>query len=552
MADEIDNAIIGDQAAAGGEGSYRDITFGDSQTGVTSQFTNKGNADNVGGMNVANFATQLVGDPKAFFSNDMQLSQRTPDINPIADGTNVDGTDPTKFGMQSDRLEMTAATGNVNTAADVRPANTATYQAETSFDRVTQDANTMKAAQGDVRPEAVIKDQQMDMQGLATGTNADGTTNFTGQALNAVATQNISNVIDTSTVAGKLLAQTLGEGNYTDAKATMKGQLDILSKEFTDPVTGEPKIPTWAAGAARNVARIAAFKGVTGTAATAAMAQAIMEASLPIAQQDAQFFQTLTVKNLDNKQQQVINTANILSKMELANLDARMQTAVENAKNFMTMDLQNLSNEQQTRVINTQARVQSILEDSKSENAARLFEATSINEQNKFYDNLRTSIQTFNATQKNSMEQFNSGQINDVGQFNAQLENSREQFYKNMQYNIDIANAKWRQTVTLTEADQAFQAAAADVKNIVGLSVEQLNQLWDRSDALLDYAFKSSDSEAERTMKIAVAKMQNQTERDKINAEASDPLGQIVGTIAGSAAGTFGKAAGTALWAAIP
>lgn len=552
MADEIDNAIIGDQAAAGTSETYRDITFGDNQTGLTSQFTNKGNADNVGGTNVSAFATQLVGNPSAFFSNDMQLSQRTPDINANATGTNIDGSDPAKFGMQSDRLQVNAATGNVNTAADVRAANTATYQAATSLDRVAQDANTMKAAQGSVRPDAVIKDQQMDVQGLATGTNKDGTTNFTGQALNAVATQNIANVIDTSTVAGKLLAQKLGEGNYTDAKATVKGQLDILSAEFVDSATGEPKIPTWAAGAARNVARIAAFKGVTGTAATAAMAQAIMEASLPIAQQDAQFFQTLTVKNLDNKQQQVINTANILSKMELANLDARMQTAVENSKNFMTMDLQNLSNEQQSRVINTQARVQSILEDTKAENSARLFEATSMNEMNKFYDNLRTSISTFNASQKNSMEQFNAGQVNDISQFNSTLENTRETFYKSMQYNIDLANAKWRQTVTLTEADQAFQAAAADVKNLVGLSVEQLNQLWDRSDALLDYAFKSSDSDAERTMKIAIAKMQGQLERDKINAESSDPFGQIIGTVAGAAAGTFGKAAGTALFAAIP
>lgn len=552
MADEIDNAIIGDQAAAGTSETYRDITFGDNQTGLTSQFTNKGNADNVGGTNVSTFATQLVGNPSAFFSNDMQLSQRTPDINANATGTNIDGSDPAKFGMQSDRLQVNAATGNVNTAADVRAANTATYQAATSLDRVAQDANTMKAAQGSVRPDAVIKDQQMDVQGLATGTNKDGTTNFTGQALNAVATQNIANVIDTSTVAGKLLAQKLGEGNYTDAKATVKGQLDILSAEFVDSATGEPKIPTWAAGAARNVARIAAFKGVTGTAATAAMAQAIMEASLPIAQQDAQFFQTLTVKNLDNKQQQVINTANILSKMELANLDARMQTAVENSKNFMTMDLQNLSNEQQSRVINTQARVQSILEDTKAENSARLFEATSMNEMNKFYDNLRTSISTFNASQKNSMEQFNAGQVNDISQFNSTLENTRETFYKSMQYNIDLANAKWRQTVTLTEADQAFQAAAADVKNLVGLSVEQLNQLWDRSDALLDYAFKSSDSDAERTMKIAIAKMQGQLERDKINAESSDPFGQIIGTVAGAAAGTFGKAAGTALFAAIP
>ena len=119
------------------------------------------------------------------------------------------------------------------------------------------------------------------------------------------ASQNISNVIDTSTIAGKLLADRLGEGNYTDAKSTVKGQMEILSAEFVD-ANGNPKIPTWAASSARAVSRLMAFKGVTGTAATAAMAQAIIEASLPIAQQDAKFFQTITLENLDNKQESIL------------------------------------------------------------------------------------------------------------------------------------------------------------------------------------------------------------------------------------------------------
>lgn len=538
------------QAASNGYTPGRDVTFGDTKTGLSSQFASAAKADNVGGINVANYAGQLVGDPSAFFSNDMQLSNRVPTIDPNAKGTSVDGSDP-RFAMDTGGLSINAKQATTERTAQVTPQQAATYQAETSFDRINQPASTMDAAQGSVRPEAVLTAEQLDIQGLATGTNADGTTNYTGKALNNYASQDISNVIDTSTVSGKLLAQTLGEGNYTDAKATLKGQLDILSKEFVDPVTGEPRIPTWAAGAARAVSRIAAFKGVTGTAATAAMAQAIMEASIPVAQQDAQFFQTLTVKNLDNRQQQAINTANILSKMELTNLDVRMQTAVENAKNFMQMDLTNLSNEQQARAINTQARVQSILEDSKQENAARLFTAQSTNEMNKFYDSLRTSIDQYNSSQKNSMEQFNVGQTNSINQFNSQLENNRQQFYQSMQYNIDVANAKWRQTVTTANAEMAFQAAATDVKNLVGVSVEQLNQLWDRSDALLDYAFKNSQNQAEIEARVGIAKMQAQIERDKIKAAKGGgvlgAIGKVVGAVAGSVLGPVGTALGTSL-----
>ena len=505
-------------------------------------------SNNVGGMNVANYANQLVGDPSAFFTNDMQMANRVPDIDPNATGTAVDGSQ-SKFAVDPGALAINAAGGNVSTVAQIDPQATSTFSSATSADRISQPANTMDAAQGTVRPEAIVEADQLDTVGMATGVNADGTRNTTGEALNKSASLNISNVIDTSTVSGKMLAESLGEGNYTDAKATLKGQLDILSKDFVDPVTGETKIPTWAAGAARAVSRIAAFKGITGTSGTAAMAQAIMEASIPVAQQDAQFFQTVSLKNLDNKQQQTINTANILSKMELTNLDVRMQTAVENSKNFMQMDMANLSNDQQARAVNTQARVQSILEDTKQENTARMFNAQSTNEMNKFYDTLRSSIDQYSSSQKNSMEQFNAGQTNSVSEFNSTIENSRQKFYQEMQYNIDVSNAKWRQSVTTANAEMSFQAAATDVKNLVGVSVEQLNQIWDRSDALLDYTFKNGQNEADRTAQIGIAKMNAQIERDKIKAQKSGGFGKILGSVIGAVAGSALPGIGTAIGA---
>jgi hypothetical protein len=509
--------------------------------GATSDFnaaTVMGEIAGIQGRDMNEVGSTLVGNPAALLNDDMQLSNRVPTIDPNTPGTSLNAADP-RYAMDAGGLAQSTAIGQTSTAANINPTDAVTYDAATSYDAIVRPENQMQAAQGTVRDEAIIDPVQADMAGMATGVNADGSTNFAGQALNQYASQNISNVIDTSTVSGKLLAEALGEFNYLDSKATLKGQMDVLSQDFVDPVTGETKIPTWAAGTARAVSRIAAFKGMTGTAATAAMAQAIMEASLPIAQQDSQFFQTLTLKNLDNKQQQIINTANVLSKMEMVNLDYRMQAAVENSKNFMQMDLANLNNQQQAQVINTQARIQSILEDSKAVNTARLFAAESQNEQNRFYDNLNASISTFNASQNNAMSQFNAGQINSMSQFNAQLENQREQFYKEMQYNIDVANSKWRQAVTLQNAEMEFQAAATDVKNLVGISVEQLNQLWDRSDALLDYAWRSSETQAERNNQIAITKMQadaNMAMNDK-NAAATKSAGNsaAMGAIAGGA-----------------
>jgi hypothetical protein len=332
------------------------------------------------------------------------------------------------------------------------------------------------------------------------------------------------------------MARQLGEGNYVDYKSTVQGQLDILSKAFVD-ANGNPKIPSFAAGAARNVSRIAAFKGVTGTAATAAMTQALMESMLPVAQADATFFQTVQLKNLDNKQQQTINTANILSKFELTNQDARMTAAITNAKTFMQYDLTNLANEQQVEVLNTQNRVQSILESAKEENVARRFASQSQNDMDMFYDNLHTQVSQFNAAQKNAMTQFNVGQVNDTSQFNATLENNREQFYKEMQFQIDAANAKWRQTVTLTNSQMEFEAAALDVKNIVGLTTEALNQLWDRADAQLDYIWKSSESELDRETSIELAILQIEAAKYAAGKSAqtsqTNSLFNALGTFAG-------------------
>jgi hypothetical protein len=511
----------------------------------------------VGNTDVTNVSEDIIGDPGAFLERkDMKLSDEVPTIDADTEGTNVDAKDP-RFDTDTNALSKDADTvGYTNTAVDQVKKDAETFEAETTFDRVTRDENDVDAATGEVRDEAIIdaEDMTVDMTGAGTGRNEDGTVNQLGVAVNDFASQDISNVIDTSTVAGKILAQTLGEGNYTDSKQTVMGQLELISEQFTGP-DGQPKIPTWAAGIARNVNRTFAFTNA-GTAGQAAVAQAMIEATLPIAQQDAQIFNGIAMKNLDNKQQATINKAMVLSKLELANLDARMNAALNNSKNFMQMDLANMSNIQQARVINSQARVQSLLEDAKMTNAARMFSAEQSNDMNKFYDQLDTNIQIFNSEQLNGMKRFNTGEVNDRSEFNSSLENAREQFYQNMQYNIDLSNAKWRQSVTLQNNQNQFDAAATDVKNMVGLTSEQLNQMWDRSDAQLDWTWKSSENQADRDLKMFQMKMEMQMAAAQAQAKKKSGLfgavGSVLGSVAGGMFGTGGvMAAGGGGWSTL-
>tara|TARA_A100000164_G_scaffold348782_1_gene351239 strand:+ start:44 stop:1912 length:1869 start_codon:yes stop_codon:yes gene_type:complete len=489
------------KASDGGEDDTRDETINESAEAFQS----------LADANTSTELAQGIIDGTEQFGENTSLTNQTADISidPDAEGTNLDGTDP-KYNVDTDEFNVNAETaGNASTITAPNAQDATTYDASTVSDDITDPNYTVDPTTGEIRDENLINDDEIviDTVGVATGINADGSINSTGVALANYATQNISHLIDTSTVSGKLLAEELGEGNYTDTKATVQGQLEILSKQFTDS-NGNPIIPPWCAGTARAVNRTIAFTGVTGTAALAATCQALMEATLPIASEDASFFRTLTTKNLDNRQEAIINKANVLARFEESNLNVRETAAVNNAKAFLQMDLTNLDFENEAEVINKQARVDALFEDQKAENAQRLFTAQEQNDFIKYYDTLNMQAQEFNATAVDTMKRFNTGELNDTAQFNATMESQRERFYQEMQYNIDVANAKWRQNVASQNTAMEFEAASTDAKNMFDLSQEALNQIWDDADSMLDYAFKGAENEADRANRLAIAQLQ--------------------------------------------
>lgn len=539
--------LVGNPAAAGGgsdqlTGNIAAGTFVGTGSSVAS------NADYVGGVNVANTSANILKDPQGFLGTEGTLSDNITTI----DGSNPDNVlSNNNYSMDVDGLQGSAVNASTAQASGVtKPNQVATYNAATTGSQVDTLNKTTDAATAVFGSQSKVDVEKLDMDGLATGTNADGSTNEVGKAFNAVNTQNLSTIIDTTTVSGKLLAQNLGEGNYTDAKTQITFWMDTLSKDFVDPVTGQAKIPTWAAGALKGVNRMIAFKGVTGTAAISAVAAATMESIIPIASEESKFFQTMTVKNLDAKNTQALNTANILSKMNIADLDSRMTESITNAKNFIAYDMTNLANEQQITVVEHQAKQQSIMEDAKQENVARQFGAGETNTMDKFYDELGSRIGMFNTEARNSMEKFNTGETNAMSKFNLTLENQREMFYTQFQKDVDESVVKWRQSVELTNNATLNNAAATDVKNIVGLTTEQLNQMWDRTDALLDYSFKESENQKNRRTQVQVAKMNYDAQIEK-SRDRSSPFakiaGAVVGGVVGSATGPIGAKIGSSI-----
>lgn len=494
-------------------------------------------AETSGVTKSANDVEEMLADPAKYLSDrGMNLSDivATIQLDSNAAGTTLDKESLTSgLNGPGDYDLSTISLDDLATYEAPDNLGATGYDAATVGDTILDEDYTATAIAGDYKDEYNVdaNDFAIDTTGVATGTNKDGTTNVTGEALNDYASQDLSTIIDTSTVAGKLLAQQLGEGNYVDSKATILGQMDILSKEFTDS-NGNPKIPAWAQGLYRDMSRNVAFNGITGTAATAAYANAMMEASLPMATDEAAFFQGLTEKNLDNRQQMLINKATVLARMDVENLQVFSKAASDNARNLLDFDTKALDRENEAMLLNIENRVQSLFEDTKAENLAREHYATESNEMRRFYDGLVARADEHRANATNESLRFNVGETNDATEFQLNNERLHEIFQAEFGFDIDKYVADWHQKVEETNTQMLYDAASEDVMNATDLTTELLNRTWEDVDQMLDFFFKGAATMEELEVRLLVAELQ---------AQSGSKSGGILSSLIGAAA-TLGGA----------
>jgi len=233
--------------------------------------------------------------------------------------------------------------------------------------------------------------------------------------------------------------------------------------------------------------------------------------------ENARMVQTMNLENLSNRQAMVLAEASALANLDMGNLNNRQQTSVQNAQNFLSMDLANLSNEQQTEIFKSQQIIQSMLTDQAANNAARQFNAQSENQANQFYDNLNSSINMFNAEQSNAQERFNAGQVNAMSQFNAEMKNQREQFNASNQLVIDQSNAQWRREIATQDTAAINRANEMNALATLNISNTAYNNMWQMYSDQMSYAFKASESEADRLNNIALQQLANDASFDLQN-----------------------------------
>ena len=288
--------------------------------------------------------------------------------------------------------------------------------------------------------------------------------------------------------------------------ATVQGQLESLMAQFDG---GE--IPAFAAGAIRTAEQRLAARGMGASSmAGAAIVQAAMEASTPIAAADAETYRRMQELNLNNRQ----------------------QAEVLNAQMSLQLDVANLNNEQQARVTNVANRVQSLFTDQAAINSSRQFNAANEQQNDQFFANLFNDTAKFNTAQTNGLRQFNAGQENAIEQFNSTLADNREQFNQKNAIIIDQANAVYRRNINTSNTAIANAEAEYNTRNLFNISQNAQNRLLQEQRDQINFARVNSLNETAFQNNLALSSYA--FDRD-LELAGDIATGSVVGDLLGSA-----------------
>jgi len=288
--------------------------------------------------------------------------------------------------------------------------------------------------------------------------------------------------VTAATTQGQGPQATAAQGQVSE-QATVQGQL----KQLMDFQAGE--VPAWAKGSVALAQDMLAARGLGGSSiAAGAVVQALQNAALPIAAQDAQ--------------------------------------------TYFQMDVANLNADQQTRLENLRVAQQSMLSDVAALNAAAQFNATNDIQVRQFQATLVSQIRDQNAARANAVSTFNTEQDNTVKQFNATLTNQRQQFEAQSRFAIDQSNVLWRRSINTANTAAVNAANQFNVTNRFNISQTALNNVWQQWRDAASWAFMSSENAANRNFNLAVAANNRQYAEDVYQRDRKQVFGQVLGAIA--------------------
>jgi hypothetical protein len=376
------------------------------------------------------------------------------------------------------------------------------------------DTSQQRQRVADPRLISGIQDVSVQDQDAAQIQNVERTFSNMITATAAKGTITENDVVDPNQVVDERTKQQMLErGSLAEAQTqTLANEASIafqIEKLTEGMETGQ--FPPWASPTVRKINEIMQQRGLgSSSMAAAALAQGLIESTIPIAAQDAQANATLQLQNLNNQQQTALANAATIAAMDRQNLDNRMKAAQQNAQSFLNMNLKNTTNEQQAAVLTFQSKAQSLFTDQAAANAAQQFNATSQNQVNQFYDQLGATVEQANAARDLAIQKFNSEETTAVEQFNVNLDNVREQFNIAMRQQIDQSNTTWRRQINTANTANQNAANKTNAAILLGLTQQAQNQLWQKYRDEAHQLFAALQNETQRNHQIVVTAMQNQ------------------------------------------
>jgi hypothetical protein len=169
--------------------------------------------------------------------------------------------------------------------------------------------------------------------------------------------------------------------------------------------------------------------------------------------------------------------------------------------------------------------------DQAAENAAKQFNASSQNQTDQYFANLRSQTSQFNASQQNAMDQFNVNSVNALREFNSEIQQQRDLF--NAQNGLVIAqsNAQWRQNLSTLNTAAQNQSNSDFAKTMNALTASNMDQIWQRERDIMSYTFQQENNNADRATSIALQTMQNEASATTSAAQKSSAFATAAGTI---------------------
>ena len=326
-------------------------------------------------------------------------------------------------------------------------------------------------------------------------------TAMTAPQCDAITTQTIPDAVAAQGTVSQPMVAAQEDITSLPPEATVQGQLANISQAIQTSVDEGKPLPAYAQGAKRIVDAAMQQRGLgSSSIAAEALAQGIVNASIPIAKADADTYKAAIFANLNNRQ----------------------QAAITNAQAYLRMDMQNLSNRQQTNLANIQLRQTRFLSDQAATNASRQFNAVSQRQTDQFFTSLSNQINTNNAARSDAMNQFNT-----------QLEDQRQRFNVENQRVIDQSNVNWRRQVNTANTASINAANQTDAQNLLNISNFALSALWQQWRDEASWVNTASENNADRAHNIAMAALERQTQLEIMDRESKDAFNNLIGYVIG-------------------